>query len=1088
MRKIVWLANLVIVSASVQGMDNSEQRERKFSENMVAISELSRKNESIVASNETSTWWSNGLRNVSEFLKKTVAIWWSNGLGNESAKFIKKIEEKKKKCKGREQEISTFNAKDSKGQNILMYAVKNANLEIVRLLLDMNVIDLNAKDNNGNTALLIATQVGDIEKMRLLLSRGADVVAQNNDKETALLIAVKSKDNEKIELLIKYNALSKNNLNSFDEIVINRYQMDLSLIKKQIGAIRRKVEKELQELTQTMISCGKSEKSRSKFKEALNNWKEVNAPITEEGLTPLMYAAMNDKRSITEVLLTFKDIDVNAQWKGNNGTALSLAAVKGYGEIVDLLLSHKDIQINLANKNGLTPLSYAIFRKQGSIAKKLIKHGADVNCQDEHGNSPIMNALSFGLVDILEELINAGADLNLTNKNGRTPLMFLVTKISAEKINGKVVSSDCILEMLKILLRQNNINVNTQDNDGNTTLIIAAGEGQIKVVNELIKCKKVKLNIVNNKGNNAIMEAIQNDRKNVVQELLKQEYFRKNINYKNKEGRSLLLIAAIEGYTGLANLLLKQKDDKGNLIVDVNVQNKYGNTPLMAALCNNYLAIVNRLLDQDKIDVTLEDQFRQTSLTLSVYKGIYSITKKILERTPTDLLKTYVNVKSLNQVTAMAAAVYSNNAKMVDLLLKHGADVNTKFEDETMLMFAARNGFTEIVKLLLDAGADVNIRNNAKETALDIVKELDFRNEIIQLLQNAEPEFPQLGLSVKEVNKRFKKAVENKSAKDVDQLLHQYNNGNMVVSNESINEMFVKAAGSGSEEIFNLLLPYVKDFNFKDKNGNTALMAAAKNGQAFVVSTLLKYSGRIDINAENKENYTALMMAVEKGYRSIVRELLNEGAKISNSINREAALSIISSAKANMKNNKSVIATYEKIEKWLKEKRQQQDNKLVVSIGFWPVYAGNEFCKQLEELDRDFPDLGKKVRKIILRLSVNPNYKSDKDDNPEAWNFGCYSRRLNEKHRLVYRLQGGVVQCLFCKDHNTKLERADKSVIDKMVCKYKWEQDENGEYSLVKLDREDRITLKDISSVSDGTVSKKLNNKKSRTLKKKKRK
>lgn len=298
--------------------------------------------------------------------------------------------------------------------------------------------------------------------------------------------------------------------------------------------------------------------------------------------------------------------------------------------------------------------------------------------------------------------------------------------------------------------------------------------------------------------------------------------------------------------------------------------------------------------------------------------------------------------------------------------------------------------------------------------------------------------------------------------------------------------MFVKAAEAGSEEIFNLLIPYVKDFNFKDKNGNTALITATKNGQDFIVSTLLKYPGRININAENEENYTALMVAAKKGYKSIVKELLDKGAKISNSINSEAALSIVSSAKANMRNNKSVIATYEKIEKWLREKGQKRDNKLVMSIGSWPVYAGNEFYKQLSELDKDFPDLGKRVREIILKLSINPNYKSDKDDNPEAWNFGCYSRRLNEKHRLVYRLQGGVVQCLFCKDHNTKLERADKSVIDSMVCKYKWEQDENAEYSLVKLDQANRAMLSDISSTSERTGSKKLNSKKSRILKKKK--
>jgi len=1058
MKKSLLVASLAVTTASALGMNCPEQGERRSSMNMVSISEPSERNESLTVDSETTTWWNDGLRDGKD-------------------EFLKIIKEEKKKCKNREKEINVFNSKDSNGRNILMYATENADVEIMTLLLDMNVIDINAKDINGNTALLIASETGDIEKMRLLLSRGADVNVRNSDKETALLIAVKSRDDEMIELLIKYNALSKNDFKSFDEIVSNRYKMNLSLVKEKINTIGKKVEKELQVLVNALNSCGKSKESKNKLREALNNWKEINAPIMKKDLTPLTYAAANDMRSATEVLLTFKDINVNAKWKGGNTTTLSVAAANGHDKIVDLLLGHRDIQINAADESGFTPLFYATNRGRLSILKKLIEHGAEVNCQDRLGNAPIMGALAFGYIDILNELINAGAALDLKNNKGRTPLLFLAAGVAKANIGNNVVSSDCILEMLEILLSQDNTNVNVQDNDGNTALIIAAGEGRIKIVNRLLS-KKVKVDIVNNKGNNAIMEAVQNDRKNVVQELLKQEYFRKNINYKNKKGQSVLSIATVEGYTGLVDLLLKQKDDKGNLIVDINTRNMYGNAPLMEAVFYDHLDMVNNLLEQSNIEVSCVGQFEQTSLMISAHKGIYSITKKILDRIPTDLRKSYVNVKSLNQVTAMSAAVFNNNAKMVKLLLGYDADVNTKFEDETMLMFSARMGFTEIVKLLLDAGADKSIKNNAGETALDIVKELDFRDEIRKLLDKKEPGFSQSELSAKEVNIKFKKAAENKSAKEMDKMLRQYNKGNRMISDESINEMFVNVAGSSSGEIFNLLIPYVKDFNFKDKNGNTALIAAAKNGQDFIVSTLLKYPGRIDINAENEEGYTALMVAAEKGYKFIVRELLDKGAKISNSINSEAALSIVSSAKAN--NNKSVLATYEKIEKLLREKGQKQDNKLSMSIGSWPVYAGNDFYKQLGELDKDFPNLGRKVREIIEKLSVNPNYKSDKDDNPEAWNFGCYSRRLNEKHRLIYRLHGGVIQCLFCKDHNTKLERADKSDVDRVLCKYKWEQNENGKYDFIVLNHEDRGTLNYIADDQRPFDKKVIKNKRSK--------
>ncbi len=100
-----------------------------------------------------------------------------------------------------------------------MYAAKDANLETLTLLLDMNVIYLDSKDNDGNTILLITAESGDIEKMRLLLSRGADVNAINNNDLTALSLAAIygqiSPNKEILRLLFKYRA----NLDLLDSVV-----------------------------------------------------------------------------------------------------------------------------------------------------------------------------------------------------------------------------------------------------------------------------------------------------------------------------------------------------------------------------------------------------------------------------------------------------------------------------------------------------------------------------------------------------------------------------------------------------------------------------------------------------------------------------------------------------------------------------------------------------------------------------------------------------------------------------------------------------------------------------------------------------
>ncbi len=58
------------------------------------------------------------------------------------------------------------------------------------------------------------------------------------------------------------------------------------------------------------------------------------------------------------------------------------------------------------------------------------------------------------------------------------------------------------------------------------------------------------------------------------------------------------------------------------------------------------------------------------------------------------------------------------DARKVEAAIMNGAEVNTKDNDGwTALMWAARNGHTEIAELLLKHGAEVNAKNNDGETA-----------------------------------------------------------------------------------------------------------------------------------------------------------------------------------------------------------------------------------------------------------------------------------------------------------------------------------------------------------------------------------
>ncbi len=83
--------------------------------------------------------------------------------------------------------------------------------------------------------------------------------------------------------------------------------------------------------------------------------------------------------------------------------------------------------------------------------------------------------------------------------------------------------------------------------------------------------------------------------------------------------------------------------------------------------------------------------------------------------------KADVNVKDVNGFTPLNVATepgHDGSTKMVELLLKHGADPNSNSKMISPLMSACQNGYYEIVKLLVENGVDVNWADDGKNTAL----------------------------------------------------------------------------------------------------------------------------------------------------------------------------------------------------------------------------------------------------------------------------------------------------------------------------------------------------------------------------------
>jgi len=84
-----------------------------------------------------------------------------------------------------------------------------------------------------------------------------------------------------------------------------------------------------------------------------------------------------------------------------------------------------------------------------------------------------------------------------------------------------------------------------------------------------------------------------------------------------------------------------------------------------------------------------------------------------------------VNVKAENNYGS-TALMWATSSRLTKLLLAHGAKVDLRDHDgQTALMHAAQIGTVDAVQALLAAGADVNVRDHRGQTALGLAQPWD---------------------------------------------------------------------------------------------------------------------------------------------------------------------------------------------------------------------------------------------------------------------------------------------------------------------------------------------------------------------------
>ncbi|NGX49248.1 MAG: hypothetical protein K940chlam5_00844 [Candidatus Anoxychlamydiales bacterium] len=168
------------------------------------------------------------------------------------------------------------------------------------------------------------------------------------------------------------------------------------------------------------------------------------------------------------------------------------------------------------------------------------------------------------------------------------------------------------IERLKELLQQEDIDVNAKNEFDRSALTYASREGHLKIVQILLQQKGIEISI------EALIIALRAGHLEIAQELLQTDI---DVNEKDNYGDTALSCASDDGHLKIVEILL-QRDN-----IDFNVKNSFEATPLILASRSGYLEIVELLLKQEKIDITVKDSEGNTAQMIAKKYGNTEIVK-----------------------------------------------------------------------------------------------------------------------------------------------------------------------------------------------------------------------------------------------------------------------------------------------------------------------------------------------------------------------------------------------------------------------------------------------------------------------------
>ncbi|XP_008582665.1 PREDICTED: 2-5A-dependent ribonuclease [Galeopterus variegatus] len=257
----------------------------------------------------------------------------------------------------------------------------------------------------------------------------------------------------------------------------------------------------------------------------LSRGADVNFQEEEGGWTPLHNAVQVNRKDIVELLLD-RGADPCLR-KRNGATPFIVAGIEGNVELLKLFLS-QGADVNECDVHGFTAFMEAAVYGRVEALRFLYESGAEVNLgrktrEDQErlkkgGTSALMDAAENGHIDVLKILINEmGADVNACDNMGRNALIYALLNSPDRNVE------DTTVEGITSFLLDRGADVNVRGEGGKTPLILAVEKRHLGLVKMLLEQEQIEINETDREGRTALLIAVELKLREIAQLLCRKE-------------------------------------------------------------------------------------------------------------------------------------------------------------------------------------------------------------------------------------------------------------------------------------------------------------------------------------------------------------------------------------------------------------------------------------------------------------------------------------------------------------------------------------------------------------------------------------